>query len=198
MTAFVRRLCAPSGCPLCPRRGSVSLSTATPSPPAGRRSPRRASCGPRRRSCRRPGRGVPGGRARSRRSSCRCLRRCAARTAGCVADQREAVDVGRSVGAHDASRLRAHLARNLADDPLHQRFERHQARRPAVFVDDQRLARPCAAASRRADRRRRALSGTVSTSRASAPALTPPSPPPSAFTRSATCSMPTTSSRSSR
>ena len=42
---------------------------------------RRASCGLRRRSCRRRARGGRGGRARSRRSSCRCLRRCAGRTA---------------------------------------------------------------------------------------------------------------------
>ena len=34
----------------------------------------------------------------------------------------------------------AHLARNLADDALHQRLERDEARRAAVLVDDERLA----------------------------------------------------------
>ena len=73
-----------------------------------------------------------------------------------VADQREAVDVGRAVAAHDCARLRAHLARNLADDALHQRLERDQARGAAVLVDDERLAHAAPPHLRRADRWRRA------------------------------------------
>ena len=55
--------------------------------------------------------------------------------------------------------------------------------RAAVLVDDERLARRRAGASRPAGRRRRSVSGTVSASRASAPASTVASPAASAFTQ---------------
>ena len=65
-------------------------------------------------------------------------------------------------GAHDDARLRADLAGNLADDPLHQRLERDQPGGAAVLVDDERLAHA----------RRR-----ISASRSSAPSVSARSAP---------------------
>ncbi len=83
-----------------------------------------------------------------------------------VGDQREAVDVGRSVGARDDARPRARRARELADDALHQRLERDEPGGAAVLVDDQRFAH--AAAPHFGEQIVGAsVSGTVSASRAS-------------------------------
>ena len=63
-----------------------------------------------------------------------------------VADQREAVDVGRAVRQQVDRRASAPpISPRFADDALHQRFERDQAGGAAVLVDDQRLAHAAAA-----------------------------------------------------
>src|SRR5204863_6818972 len=57
-----------------------------------------------------------------------------------IADERQAIDVGGSVGtAHDPGRA-AELPADVADNPFHDGLDRHDAGSAAVFVDDDRFA----------------------------------------------------------
>ena len=59
-----------------------------------------------------------------------------------VSDHHQPIDASRAVGEHIHARGASKRGPQIANDARHQRLERHEPRRSAVFVDDERLTDP--------------------------------------------------------